>query len=56
MLTGHLPFSWQVDGELKRRILRGAFSLPEHISPEGRDLVRLTACRLDRCRLLPIRD
>lgn len=87
MLMGHLPFNGNVDGELKRRIMRGdgclsphllrtpslaashqshftsytpfaphafftqptpplngshagTFSLPEHISEEGRDLVR----------------
>ncbi|KAL1508744.1 hypothetical protein AB1Y20_004839 [Prymnesium parvum] len=40
MLMGHLPFNGHVDGELKRRIMRGTFVLPDHISDEGRDLLR----------------
>lgn len=40
MLTGSLPFQGAGDNELKKRILRGSFPLPEHISPEARDLLK----------------
>ena len=39
MLTGSLPFQGSGDTELKKRILRGQFPCPEHVSTEARDLL-----------------
>ena len=39
MLTGTLPFQGAGDTELKKRILRGQFPCPEHVSLEARDLM-----------------
>ena len=39
MLTGSLPFQGAGDTELKKRILRGAFACPEHVSAEAKDLL-----------------
>ena len=39
MLTGSLPFQGRVDGDLKRRIMRGSFTVPDHVSAEGKDLL-----------------
>jgi 5'-AMP-activated protein kinase catalytic alpha subunit len=39
MLTGALPFQGAGDTELKKRILRGSFACPEHVSAEARDLL-----------------
>ena len=39
MLTGSLPFQGSGDTELKKRILRGQFPCPDHVSPEARDLL-----------------
>jgi len=39
MLTGALPFQGAGDTELKKRILRGQFPCPEHVSAEARDLM-----------------
>lgn len=39
MLTGTLPFQGAGDNELKKRILRGTFACPEHVSSEARDLL-----------------
>jgi len=39
MLTGSLPFQGAGDTELKKRILRGQFPCPDHVSPEARDLL-----------------
>ena len=40
MLTGSLPFQGAGDTELKKRILRGAFPVPEHLSADARDLLK----------------
>lgn len=40
MLTGALPFQGAGDAELKKRILRGTFACPEHISADARDLLK----------------
>ena len=40
MLTGSLPFQGAGDTELKKRILRGAFPVPDHVSAEARDLLK----------------
>ena len=57
MLTGSLPFQGAGDTELKKRILRGTFACPEHVSPEARDLLqRLLALQPDaRIKLADIR-
>ena len=44
MLTGHLPFQGAGDTELKRKIMRGNFSLPDHISSDARELLRAMLC------------
>ena len=43
MLTGALPFQAVGASELNRRILRGAFALPEWLSADAADLTRRTA-------------
>ena len=40
MLTGSLPFQGHGDTELKKKILRGAFAVPEHVSDGARDLMK----------------
>merc|ERR1719271_863939 len=40
MLTGALPFQGAGDTELKKKILRGAFACPEHVSADARDLLK----------------
>ena len=40
MLTGALPFQGAGDTELKKKILRGQFPCPEHVSDEARDLLQ----------------
>ena len=48
MLTGTLPFQGAGDTELKKRILRGAFACPEHVSADARDLLqRMLALKPD---------
>ena len=39
MITGSLPFQGAGDTELKKKILRGHFPCPEHVSPEAKDLM-----------------
>jgi 5'-AMP-activated protein kinase catalytic alpha subunit len=39
MLTGTLPFQGAGDNELKKRILRGTFACPEHVSDDAKDLL-----------------
>ena len=40
MLSGSLPFQGAGDSELKRKILRGAFTIPDYVCADARDLLQ----------------
>ena len=46
MLTGALPFQAIGSSELNRKILRGAFILPEWLSAEAADLIHQVRVRV----------